>query len=89
MTTPASLLANQEPVYLDRTGRLLGVAVAAIAVVISATIILVDGVRSFGELVTVLLLGVSLAIAAVPEGLTAITTLGFPGGSSGVQSQRW
>ncbi|GAB4426451.1 MAG: cation-translocating P-type ATPase [Chloroflexi bacterium OHK40] len=60
---------------LGRVGRLLGIAVIAIAVVMSATIVLVSGVRRLGELVDVLLLGVSLAVAAVPEGLTAITTI--------------
>jgi Ca2+-transporting ATPase len=60
---------------LARVGRLLGIVVIAIAVTMSLTIILVDQVRSLSELVVVLLLGVSLAVAAVPEGLTAITTI--------------
>ncbi len=60
---------------LDRVGRLLGAAVIAIAVVIGATILAVGHVRSPGDLVDVLLLAVSLAVAAVPEGLTAITTI--------------
>jgi Ca2+-transporting ATPase len=60
---------------LDRTGRLLGIVVVAIAIVMSATIIVVGGARSWHELTDVLLLGVSLAVAAVPEGLTAITTV--------------
>jgi Ca2+-transporting ATPase len=60
---------------LDRVGRLLGLIVIVIAVIISATILLVNQVRSFGDLVEVLLVGVSLAVAAVPEGLTAITTI--------------
>ena len=60
---------------LGRVGKLLGVVVIAIAVIMSGTIVLVSGVRSLGELVDVLILGVSLAVAAVPEGLTAITTI--------------
>jgi Ca2+-transporting ATPase len=60
---------------LDRVGRLLGAAVVAIAVAISATILLVEDLRSLADVVDVLLLGVSLAVAAVPEGLTAITTV--------------
>ena len=60
---------------LARVGRFLGAAVIAIAIAISATIILVADLRSVTDLVDVLLLAVSLAVAAVPEGLTAITTV--------------
>ena len=60
---------------LDRVGKLLGFAVIAIAVVISVTIVVVQHLRVLGDLVDVLLLAVSLAVAAVPEGLTAITTI--------------
>jgi Ca2+-transporting ATPase len=60
---------------LERVGRLLGVAVIAIAIVISATILLLEELRSLSDAVDVLLLAVSLAVAAVPEGLTAITTI--------------
>src|SRR3954454_13877162 len=59
---------------LDRTGKLLGVVVIVIAVVMIATIIMVERVRSFGALVDVLILGVALAVAAVPEGLPAVVT---------------
>jgi Ca2+-transporting ATPase len=59
---------------LDRTGKLLGVVVIVIAVVMIATIIMVERVRSFGALIDVLILGVALAVAAVPEGLPAVVT---------------
>ncbi len=45
-----------------------------IAVVMIATIILVEDVRGFAALFDVLILGVALAVAAVPEGLPAVVT---------------
>lgn len=61
---------------LDQVGRLLGRIVVVIALVMGATLILATRhVPSLGELVDILLLAVSLAVAAVPEGLTAITTI--------------
>ncbi|MFD2648091.1 cation-translocating P-type ATPase [Devosia albogilva] len=58
-----------------RIGRTLGIAVIAIAAVVVLTILLISDISSAGDLVTVLLLGVSLAVAAVPEGLPAILSL--------------
>ena len=60
---------------VDRASRMLGIAVLAIAVVVIATIFLVFGIHSAGDVVTAVLLGVSLAVAAVPEGLPAIMSL--------------
>jgi Ca2+-transporting ATPase len=59
---------------LARVGRVLAVVVAVIAVVMIATILLVEEVRGFAALFDVLLLGVALAVAAVPEGLPAVVT---------------
>ena len=55
-----------------RIGRTLGLAVVAIAIVVVATILLISEIRSTTDVMHVLLLGVSLAVAAVPEGLPAI-----------------
>jgi len=59
---------------LDRVGKLLGIVVVAIAAVMIVTIMVVANVRSFGGFVDVLILGVALAVAAVPEGLPAVVT---------------
>jgi magnesium-transporting ATPase (P-type) len=62
-------------VEVGRIGRTLGIAVTVIALVVMVTIGLVNGIDSLGDLVVILLLGVSLAVAAVPEGLPAILSL--------------
>ena len=59
---------------LDRTGRLLGLVVIAIAIVMIATIIVVEDVHGLSRIFDVLILGVALAVAAVPEGLPAVVT---------------
>jgi Ca2+-transporting ATPase len=59
---------------LDRTGKVLGAAVVGIAGVMIATIVVVENVRGFAGIVEVLILGVALAVAAVPEGLPAVVT---------------
>jgi magnesium-transporting ATPase (P-type) len=58
-----------------RIGRMLGVAVVAIAIVVVTTILLISDIESASQVITVLLLGVSLAVAAVPEGLPAILSV--------------
>lgn len=68
-----------EPTPLEeevaRIGRTLGLAVVAIAVVVVGTILLISEIRNTADVVHVLLLGVSLAVAAVPEGLPAILAM--------------
>ena len=70
---------RQDPTPLQReigrVGRMLGIAVIAIAVLVVATVLLISEVDGAEDLVTVLLLGVSLAVAAVPEGLPAILSV--------------
>jgi P-type Ca2+ transporter type 2C len=62
-------------VEVARVGRVLGVAAIVIAVVVVATILLTSDIEGAADVVTVLLLGVSLAVAAVPEGLPAILSV--------------
>ena len=70
---------TEEPSPLQRdlakVSKLLGVTVVVIAVVVMAVTALANGVHTLAEAVTVLLLGVSLAVAAVPEGLPAILSV--------------
>jgi Ca2+-transporting ATPase len=60
---------------LDRTGKVLGAVVIAIAVVVGATILAITRDFSAAVLTGVLLYTVSLAVSAVPEGLSAVTTV--------------
>jgi Ca2+-transporting ATPase len=61
-------------IELDRVGRLLGMIVVVIAVVMVATILVVGDVSGTRAIFEVLILGVALAVAAVPEGLPAVVT---------------
>src|SRR4029079_7114407 len=59
---------------LDKTGKTLGLVVIVIAVVMIATIILTEHVSGLSAIVDVFVLGIALAVAAVPEGLPAVVT---------------
>ena len=68
---PQSTPLQQE---LDKVGKRLGIVVVAIAIAMIVTIIVVEEVRGLAALFDVLILGVALAVAAVPEGLPAVVT---------------
>ncbi len=62
-------------VEITRLGKVLGVAALVTAAVVVATTLFVSDIHDMADVVTVLLLGVSLAVAAVPEGLPAILSV--------------
>jgi P-type Ca2+ transporter type 2C len=70
--TPAEITPLQK--QLDRTGKLLGLIVIAIAIAMVATLILAEHLSGFSAIVDALIFGVALAVAAVPEGLPAVVT---------------
>jgi Ca2+-transporting ATPase len=70
--TPAETTPLQKE--LDRVGKMLGAIVIIIAIVMIVTIFLTEQIRGLSAIFDVLILGVALAVAAVPEGLPAIVT---------------
>ncbi|SDN36097.1 ATPase, P-type (transporting), HAD superfamily, subfamily IC [Actinomyces ruminicola] len=60
---------------ITRVSKLLGGIVVAIAVVVVATLLALTPERTAQSIIDALLLGVSLAVAAVPEGLPAILSV--------------
>lgn len=77
----ASLIegATEEPTPLQRQidwlGKVLGVTVIGLATIVVGAIVVTSDVSTASDLIDALLVGVSLAVAAVPEGLPAILTI--------------
>lgn len=72
-TTPESATPLQ--LEVRHIGRMLGVAVVLIALIVVGTVLLSTPIQRIQDVVSVMLLGVSLAVAAVPEGLPAVLSL--------------
>jgi magnesium-transporting ATPase (P-type) len=72
-TTPDAPTPLQ--IEIAHLGKVLGIAALVIAAVVVGTILLISDIHGISDVVAVLLLGVSLAVAAVPEGLPAILSV--------------
>ena len=81
MGSIASMLEESEEdptplqIELSRVGKVLGIVVLALSAIVVASVLLVTGIDTVGDVVEVLLVGVSLAVAAIPEGLVAIVSI--------------
>ena len=60
---------------MNYVSKILGIAVCVIAVVVLVALALTEGFNDIHDVIDSLLLAVSLAVAAVPEGLAAILTV--------------
>nr|WP_125964037.1 cation-translocating P-type ATPase [Bifidobacterium dolichotidis] len=60
---------------MNHVSKILGIAVCAIAVVVLIALAVMEGFHTTQDVIDSLLLAVSLAVAAVPEGLAAILTV--------------
>lgn len=60
---------------MNHVSKILGIAVCIIAAVVLLALALLEGFHSVHDVIDSLLLAVSLAVAAVPEGLAAILTV--------------
>ncbi len=81
MGSIASMLEESEEdptplqIELTRVGKVLGVVVLVLSAIVVAAVLLVTGIETVSDVVEVLLVGVSLAVAAIPEGLVAIVSI--------------
>ena len=81
MGSIASMLEESEEdptplqIELSRVGKVLGVIVLVLSAVVVGSVLLVSGIGTLSDVIDVLLVGVSLAVAAIPEGLVAIVSI--------------
>ena len=62
-------------IEIGQVGRLLGITVLVVALIVIGTILLTSEISGTQAFVDVMLVGVSLAVAAIPEGLATVLTV--------------
>jgi magnesium-transporting ATPase (P-type) len=81
MGSIASMLEESEEdptplqIELGRVGKVLGIVVLVLSAIVVGSVLLVSGIETPSDVIEVLLVGVSLAVAAIPEGLVAIVSI--------------